>query len=104
MSDSSRICSWKIALGNPIRRLIQIPKKILGACPGPTGIRARGSFWHHAEHIEPGQTVLDIGCGPGTFSIAMAKLVGESEKIIAVDVQEEMLQLVREKAARQRRK
>ena len=73
MTDSSRICSWKIAfaLDNPIRRLIHDPKKILGG------------------YIEPGQTVLDIGCGPGTFSIAMAKMVGESGKVIAVDVQEE---------------
>ena len=85
MADSSRICSWKIAfaLDNPIRRLIHNPQKILGG------------------YIEPGQTVLDLGCGPGTFSIAMAKMVGESGKVIAVDVQEEMLQIVRKKAAQQ---
>jgi ubiquinone/menaquinone biosynthesis C-methylase UbiE len=85
MSDSSRICSWKIAfaLDNPIRRLIHNPQKILGG------------------YIEPGQNVLDLGCGPGTFSIAMAKMVGESGKVIAVDVQEEMLQIVRKKAAQQ---
>jgi ubiquinone/menaquinone biosynthesis C-methylase UbiE len=87
MADSSRICSWKhaFALDNPIRRLIHDPQKILG------------------EYIEPGQTVLDVGCGPGTFSIAMAKMVGESGKVIAVDVQEEMLQIVRTKAAQQGR-
>ena len=85
MTDSSRICSWKLAfaLDNPIRRLIHNPKKILGG------------------YVEPGQTVLDLGCGPGTFSIAMAKMVGESGKVIAVDVQEEMLQIVKEKAAQQ---
>jgi ubiquinone/menaquinone biosynthesis C-methylase UbiE len=85
MADPSRICSWKIAfaLDNPIRRIIHNPQKILG------------------EYIEPGQTVLDLGCGPGTFSLAMAKMVGESGKVIAVDVQEEMLQIVREKAAQQ---
>jgi ubiquinone/menaquinone biosynthesis C-methylase UbiE len=85
MSDSSRICSWKIAfaLDNPIRKIIHNPQKILG------------------RYIEPGQIVLDLGCGPGTFSLAMAKMVGESGKVIAVDIQEEMLQMVREKAARQ---
>jgi len=83
MSDTSLICSWKhaFALDNPIRRIIHNPQKILGG------------------HIKPGQTVLDIGWGPGTFSIAMAKMVGELGKVIAVDVQEEMLQIVREKAA-----
>ena len=85
MSDSSRICSWKhaFALDNPIRRIIHDPQKILGG------------------HIKPGQTVLDVGCGPGTFSIAMAKMVGEFGKVIAVDVQEEMLQILRKKAAQQ---
>jgi ubiquinone/menaquinone biosynthesis C-methylase UbiE len=85
MNDTSRICSWKIAfaLDNPIRRFIHNPQKILGG------------------YIEPGQTVLDLGCGPGTFSLAMAKMVGESGKVIAVDVQEEMLQIVRKKAAQQ---
>jgi ubiquinone/menaquinone biosynthesis C-methylase UbiE len=85
MSDKSHVCSWKIAfaLDNPIRRLLHNPKKILG------------------EYIEPGQTVLDVGCGPGTFSLAMAKMVGELGKVIAVDVQEEMLQIVKKKAAQQ---
>jgi ubiquinone/menaquinone biosynthesis C-methylase UbiE len=85
MSETPHICSWKIAkaLDNPIRRLIHNPPKILGG------------------YINPGQTVLDLGCGPGTFSIAMAKMVGESGKVIAVDIQEEMLQIVRKKAAQQ---
>ncbi len=85
MSETSRICSWKIAyaLDNPIRRLIHNPQEILGV------------------HIKPGQTVLDLGCGPGTFSIAMAKMVGESGRVFAVDIQEEMLQILRKKAAQQ---
>jgi ubiquinone/menaquinone biosynthesis C-methylase UbiE len=85
MSDLRRICpSWLTpALDNPIRKLIHDPEKILNG------------------YIEGGQTVLDLGCGPGTFTIAMAKLVGENGKVIAVDVQNEMLQTVREKAARE---
>jgi len=85
MSDPSRICPRKLAfaLDNPIRRLIHNPQKILGG------------------YVEAGQTVLDVGCGPGTFSIAMAKMVGECGKVIAVDLQDEMLQLVEEKASHQ---
>lgn len=85
MADLSRICpSWLApALDNPIRKLIHDPEKILNG------------------YIEDGQTVLDLGCGPGTFTIAMAKLAGETGKVIAVDVQDEMLQTVREKAARE---
>ena len=85
MVDSFNICPWWLAqsLDNPIRRLIHNPEKILGG------------------FIDRGQTVLDIGCGPGTFTIAMAKIVGENGKIIAVDVQDEMLQIVRKKAAQE---
>jgi ubiquinone/menaquinone biosynthesis C-methylase UbiE len=36
-------------------------------------------------------TVLDVGCGPGFFSIELAKLVGESGRVIAVDLQQGML-------------
>jgi len=35
---------------------------------------------------------LDVGCGPGFFSIAMAQLVGPEGQIIAADLQEGMLQ------------
>ena len=70
-------------MDNPIRRLIHSPDKILG--------------WY----IEPGQTVLDLGCGSGTFTIAMARMVGEAGRVIAVDVQEEMLQMVRQKAVKE---
>jgi FkbM family methyltransferase len=42
-------------------------------------------------------TVLDIGCGPGLFSIAMAKMVGKSGKVIAADLQDGMLQKLQKK-------
>ena len=70
-------------MDNPIRRLIHSPDKILGG------------------YIEPGQTVLDLGCGSGTFTIAMAKMVGESGRVIAVDLQDEMLQMVKQKAVKE---
>ncbi len=41
--------------------------------------------------IEEGQTVADLGCGPGFFTIPMARLVGESGRVIAVDLQQGML-------------
>ena len=42
-------------------------------------------------------TVLDIGCGPGFFSIDMAQMVGRSGRVIASDLQEGMLKKLREK-------
>ena len=36
--------------------------------------------------IKPGQSVLDYGCGPGGFSIAAARLVGESGIVYGLDI------------------
>jgi cyclopropane fatty-acyl-phospholipid synthase-like methyltransferase len=47
---------------NPIRRLLHNPEKILG------------------PYVKPGMTVMDVGCGMGFCSIAMAKMVGEDGK------------------------
>ena len=48
-------------------------------------------------HVKKGMTVLDVGCGPGYFTIEMAKLVGINGKVIAADLQEGMLQIVKAK-------
>jgi FkbM family methyltransferase len=42
-------------------------------------------------------TVLDVGCGPGFFSVDMALMVGKSGRVIAADLQAEMLQKLRAK-------
>jgi ubiquinone/menaquinone biosynthesis C-methylase UbiE len=46
----------------------------------------------HADEVltgvgmKPGDKVLDFGAGPGAFSLAAAKLVGESGHVYAVDI------------------
>jgi ubiquinone/menaquinone biosynthesis C-methylase UbiE len=42
-------------------------------------------------------TVLDLGCGPGLFSLDMAQMVGPSGRVIAADLQEGMLQKLSDK-------
>jgi len=42
-------------------------------------------------------SVLDLGCGPGFFSIEIAKLLAGEGKVIAADLQEGMLAKVRGK-------
>ncbi|MBI9063951.1 MAG: class I SAM-dependent methyltransferase [Marinilabiliaceae bacterium] len=44
-------------------------------------------------------TVCDLGCGPGFFSLEMAQLVSASGKVIAVDMQEVMLDRIMKKVA-----
>jgi ubiquinone/menaquinone biosynthesis C-methylase UbiE len=45
-------------------------------------------------------TVLDFGCGMGFSAIALAGMVGEKGRVIAVDVQQEMLEVLRRRAER----
>jgi ubiquinone/menaquinone biosynthesis C-methylase UbiE len=47
--------------------------------------------------LQPGQVVADIGAGSGVLSVMMAKDVGDQGKVIAVDVQQEMLDLLDKK-------
>jgi len=77
----NRVCPVERAgsLDNRIRRWIQNPQKIL------------------EPYIKERMTVLDIGCGPGFFSIDMAEMVGESGRIIAADLQEGMLEKLKNK-------
>jgi ubiquinone/menaquinone biosynthesis C-methylase UbiE len=49
------------------------------------------------KYVKPRDTVLDFGCGPGFFTREFAKVVGDSGKVIAVDLQEEMLTILRAK-------
>ena len=39
-----------------------------------------------AAGLEPGQQVLEVGCGPGFFTIPAADIVGESGRVLALDV------------------
>ena len=52
-----------------------------------------------ALNLKPGQTAADIGCGNGFYTLRMAEIVGRSGRVLAVDIQPEMLQLLRGRAA-----
>jgi ubiquinone/menaquinone biosynthesis C-methylase UbiE len=69
-------------LATSLRRLVHNPERILGSL------------------IEPGETVADLGCGPGFFALPAARLVGAGGRVIAVDLQAEMLEQLRVRAAR----
>jgi ubiquinone/menaquinone biosynthesis C-methylase UbiE len=76
------ICPWwgGYFIDNCLRRLIHNPEKIVG------------------PYVKPGFTAMDVGCGMGFFSIAIAKLVGETGLVIAVDLQQKMLDVLRRRA------
>ena len=62
-------------------------------------------LFHNSEeilrpYVVEGNTILDIGPGMGYFSIPLARMVGEKGKVIAADIQPEMLEALRRRARR----
>ena len=51
--------------------------------------------------IRPGLHVLDYGCGPGSYIVPLADMVGESGKIYALDIHPLAIQIVQGIAARE---
>ena len=47
--------------------------------------------------LKPGQKVLEIGCGPGFFTIPAAKIVGEKGSVYALDINPVAIKTVRRK-------
>lgn len=45
--------------------------------------------------LQPGNTLADIGCGPGFFTVPGAQIVGERGRVLAGDIQGEMLSAVK---------
>jgi ubiquinone/menaquinone biosynthesis C-methylase UbiE len=52
---------------------------------------------HKAIKIAKGMVVVDMGAGSGYHSFRMSPLVGPSGKVIAVDIQKEMLEIIQKR-------
>ncbi len=81
---AQRVCPWWLGyfLAGRWRRLYQHPVKLL------------------SPYVRPGMTVLEPGPGMGFFTLDLARLVGPSGRVIAVDVQGRMLDVLKRRAAR----
>jgi len=78
------VCPWWIGylLASPLRRLAYKPEQIL------------------AEHVREGMTVLEPGPGMGFFTLELAQRVGASGRVVAVDIQQEMLDHLKRRAGK----
>jgi 2-polyprenyl-3-methyl-5-hydroxy-6-metoxy-1,4-benzoquinol methylase len=78
------VCPWWVGylITNPIRKLGENPDRILPPL------------------VSPGMTAVDIGCGMGFFSLPLARLVGDSGRVVCVDVQPKMLTSLARRAKR----
>jgi len=83
-------CPWWLigTFDNPLRKLIHDPYQIL------------------AGYVSPGDTVLDVGCGMGYFTLTLRRLVSPGDNgsprgtVIAADLQTKMLAGLQRRAAR----
>lgn len=67
---------------SPLRKLFENPERRL------------------RHFVSPGMTVLEPGCGMGYFTLPIAEMVGSWGSVVAVDIQQKMLDKVRARAAR----
>jgi ubiquinone/menaquinone biosynthesis C-methylase UbiE len=80
------VCPWWLCFtfDNALRRFVHNPERIL------------------QPYVVAGWTVLDVGPGMGYFTIALARMVGDTGKVIAADMQPMMLEGIRRRALRAR--
>lgn len=86
MADANRCHTCPVWLGyfllSPFRTFAQSPRRLLG------------------PHVEEGMMAMDVGCAMGFFSLPLARLVGAAGRVICVDMQEKMLEVLRRRAAK----
>ena len=77
-----RVCPWWLGhlLTCPVRRFFEDPSKIL------------------SPYVRPGMTVLEPGPGMGFFTLALAQYVGDTGRVVAVDIQLKMLDALERRA------
>jgi SAM-dependent methyltransferase len=78
------VCPWWLGylLVTPLRRLWQDPRTLL------------------APYVCEGMTVLEPGPGMGFFTLELARRVGSTGRVVAIDVQPRMLATLRRRAER----
>jgi ubiquinone/menaquinone biosynthesis C-methylase UbiE len=79
-----RVCPWWLGywLISPLRKYGQNPHQIL------------------TSYVHEGMTVLEPGPGMGHFTLELARLVGTSGRVVAVDVQPKMIDRLKRLAAK----
>jgi ubiquinone/menaquinone biosynthesis C-methylase UbiE len=78
------VCPWWLGYGLllPVRRLLENPERML------------------APHVRPGAKALELGCGMGYFTLPLARLAGETGRVLCLDIQPRMLAALERRAQR----
>ena len=77
-----KVCPWWLGylLVSPLRKLLQNPAKVI------------------EPYVRDGMTVVEIGPGMGFFTLELAKKVEATGRVIAIDIQPQMLERLERRA------
>ena len=84
MTPMNRLMFDGMALSFRVRDWLNPPERVL-----------------EAARLHAGMTVVDYGCGPGSYSLAAARKVGPTGMVYGVDIHPLAVQTVERKAARE---
>lgn len=77
-----KVCPWWLGylLVSPLRKLLQNPEKVI------------------EPYVRAGMTVVEIGPGMGFFTLELARKVEATGRVIAIDIQPQMLERLEQRA------
>jgi SAM-dependent methyltransferase len=84
--------SWAADLGYPAALLERVPETAAQSFAGVANPFSLGE-------LEPGERILDLGCGAGTDSLVAAQMVAPDGRVTGIDMTPEMLGKARAAAA-----
>jgi arsenite methyltransferase len=83
--------AWARELGYPEPELGRVPAGSVASFAGVA------NHWQHGR-VQPGEVVLDLGCGAGTDLLMAAQMAGSSGRAIGIDMTTSMLDRARTSA------
>ena len=83
--------AWAHELGYPAPELGRVPEDSAASFAGVA------NHWQHGR-VQPGEVVLDLGCGAGTDLLIAAQMAGASGRAIGIDMTASMLDRARTSA------
>jgi arsenite methyltransferase len=83
--------AWAVDLGYPPELLARVPEGSAESFAGVANPFSLGA-------LQPGERVLDLGCGAGTDTLVAAQMVGPEGSVVGIDMTPEMLAKARASA------